>query len=117
GCARERKQEQRPQRSRQQITRGLPFRQQRTSERIDFHHSFLQQRTLAGLGGILLFSGSRCHLPYRLLVPIQAIASISTRISGVARLLTSTNVEHGKSPLKNSCRARHTAVLFLMFTT
>ena len=37
-----------------------------------------------------------------------AMASISTRSSGVASALTSTKVEAGKSPVKNSRRAAHT---------
>ena len=45
-------------------------------------------------------------------VPRQAIASISTRISGVTRLRTSTSVEQGKSPLKNSWRAPNFGILF-----
>ena len=42
------------------------------------------------------------------------MASISTRISGAARALTSTRVEAGKSPVKNSRRASQTLVLLAM---
>src|SRR3990167_8707665 len=54
---------------------------------------------------------------YRLPLPMWAIASISTRISGAASALTSTRVEAGKSPVKNSRRAAQTLTLFLIFVT
>src|SRR5262245_18644369 len=46
---------------------------------------------------------------YLPLAPRIATASISTRSSGAARALTSTRVETGKSPVKNSLRALHTS--------
>jgi hypothetical protein len=54
---------------------------------------------------------------YRFAAPIHAMASISTRISGVARLRTSTSVEQGESPVKNSWRARRTSAFWLMLMT
>src|SRR6202166_4086782 len=49
--------------------------------------------------------------------PKKATVSISTNTSGVARDRTSTSVEAGKSPVKNSRRARQTSVFFLISTT
>ena len=50
-------------------------------------------------------------------LPMWAMASISTRISGAASAPTSTSVETGKLPVKNSRRAAQTLVLFLMLVT
>ena len=53
--------------------------------------------------------------PYAL--PKYATASISTNTSGFASARTSTSVDAGKSPVKNSRRARQTSVFFVMSTT
>src|SRR5690606_26988985 len=64
---------------------------------------------------------SQLHEPaFSPLHPMWAMPSISTRISALAPLasdFTSTRVQAGKSPVKNSLRAFHTWALFSMLTT